>query len=304
MDFVFAKLVFTVRLERDVDDIYSFFRLKSSFMKAFREAACTRDGRCEQCPDGACCSYSIAFSQNISEDSAAVKRHQKPSLPFVFHPPVLPSPPNEGLDVEVGLTLAGSAINHVKDYLSAATSIFSPNNGQWHVNCEMVKAESVTCTDYRNEIMDKSGKMALDEISTISARDLVEMATLDPNRIRIQITTPMRLIQDGKTVRDISFPAFVRPLMRRISSLAYYYYGNRLEFDYKRLSSACESVSLVENNFHWCEWGGERFGGIVGSGVCEGPLSDFHTLLLLGEYFNVGKGAPFGLGGYRLEKSI
>ncbi len=302
MDFVFAKLVFTVRLEHDIDDIYSFFGIKSSFMKAFRGAACTRDGRCEQCPDGDYCSYSMAFSQNVSEDPAAVKRHQKPSLPFVFHPPVLPSAPNEGREVEIGLTLAGSAINHVKDYLAAASSLFSPENGDRRVKCRMVKAESVTCADYRNDIMGKSGKMALDAISTISAHDLAEMATLDPNRIRLRIITPMRLIQDGKAVRDFSFPAFVRPLMRRISSLAYYYYGNRLEFDYRWLSSACESVSLAENDFNWREWGGERYGGIVGSGVCEGPLADFHTLLLIGEYFNVGKGAPFGLGGYRLEK--
>lgn len=304
MDFVFTKLVFTVRLEKDIDDVHAFFGIKNGFMNAFRQAACTRDGRCEQCPDANSCSYSMTFSQDVSDDPAAVKRHQKPSLPFVFHPPVLTPPPNEGREVEIGLTLAGSAINHVKDYLDAATILFGPENLDRRLICGLVKAESVTCSGYRNEIMGISGKPALDAISTISARDLAETATLDPNRIRLRIMTPMRLLQEGKPLRDFTFPSFVRPLMRRISSLAYYYYGNRLEFDYKWLSSACMSVSLAENDFHWSDWDGERFGGLIGSGVCKGTLADFHTLLLLGEHFNVGKGAPFGLGEYRLENCV
>ncbi len=306
MDFVFTKLIFTVRLERDIADSFALFGIKNNFMNAFREAVCTGNRLCEQCRLSDSCSFSLTFSQNISEDSAAVKRHQKPSLPFVFHLPLLPAAPNEGHEVEIGLVLAGSAINHVKDYFTAMFHLFSPEGKEWMVKGRVVKAESTTCTDYRNNIIQKSGKLADDAISTISARDIEEIATLDPDRIRLVISTPVRLLQDAKPVHDFSFSSFVRPLMRRISSLAYYYYGNGLEFDYKWLSSASTSVVMSQNDFHWCEWGGERHGerlaGIVGSGICEGPLADFHTLLLLGEYFNVGKGAPFGLGGYRLEK--
>jgi hypothetical protein len=308
MDFVFTKLIFTVRLDRDVADSRALFGIKNSFKKTFREVACTTDFSCEQCPVADSCSFFLTFSQHISEDPSVVKRHQKPSLPFVFHLPVLAAPPNRGREVEIGLVLAGSAINHVKDYLAAVSLLFSPDNTDWEVKGRVVDVESVTCADYRNSIMEKSGKMSENAISTISARDLEEMATLDPIRIRLEITTPVRLIQDGKMVHDFSFSSFVRPLMRRISSLAHYYYGNGLEYDYKMLSSASLSVALKENDFHWCEWGGarhgERLSGIVGCGVFEGPLADFHNLLLLGEYFNVGKGAPFGLGGYRLKKSI
>jgi hypothetical protein len=308
MDFVFAKLIFTVRLERAVADAFALFGIRNSFMKAFREASCAGDRLCEHCQVSDSCSFLQTFSQSISKDPAAVKRHQKPSLPFVFHLPLLPASPNEGSEVEIGLVLAGSAINHVKDYLASVLRLFSPDNTDWEVKCRVVKVESVTCSGYRNSIMENSGKMLVDAISTVSARDLEEMATLDPNRMRLQITTPVRLIQDGNPVHDFSFSSFVRPLMRRISSLAYYYYGNGLEFDYKWLSTASTSVAVAENDFKWREWGGDRYGdrlaGIMGSGVCEGPLADFHTLLLLGEYFNVGKGASYGLGGYRLETAM
>jgi hypothetical protein len=131
------------------------------------------------------------------------------------------------------------------------------------------------------------------------------MKTLDHRRIRMTITTPMRLLKDGKPVREFSFSCFVRPLLRRISSLAFYYYGNGLEVDYKWLSAASDSIVLVENNFLWTEWGedrhGDRLGGIIGSGVWEGALTDYHPFLLLGEYFHVGKGSPFGLGRYRMD---
>src|SRR3990170_7419579 len=96
--------------------------------------------------------------------------------------------------------------------------------------------------------------MALDRIATISARDLMEMNTLNSGRIKLSIISPMRILQDGRPLHDFSFSAFVRSLLRRISSLAYYYYGNGLEVDFKWLSTASASVEIAENDFHWTDW--------------------------------------------------
>jgi hypothetical protein len=304
MDFVFAKLIFTLRLENDVSDPYALFRIRSDFMKAFRETVCCRDGSCESCAERFNCPYHHTFSQALSEDWTAVKRHQKPSLPFVFDLPLLAGLPKAGQKIEIGLILAGSAINFVREYLAAVVLLFKPA-GYRKTSASIELVESVTCTDFRNLIMENGGDPALDEVSTISARDLIEMKTLDPRRIRIAIDSPMRLMQDGKPLREFSFPSFVRPLLRRISSLAFYYYGNGLEVDYKWLSAASDSVVLAENGFRWTDWyrdrQGDRVGGIIGRGVCEGDLADFHPFLLLGEYFHVGKGSPFGLGRYRID---
>ncbi len=308
MDFVFAKLIFTLRLEKNISDRYALFGIRSDFMNAFREAVCRYHGHCEACAEQDRCSYWHAFAQTVSEDPAAVKRHQKPSLPFVFELPLLPGQPNEGKEIEIGLVLAGSAINFVRDYIMAVSLLFKPAMTGGKITASVVRVESVACSDFKNRIMENKGTVALDGVSTISVQDLTETKTLDPNHIRLTITTPMRLLRDGKPIREFSFSSFVRPLLRRISSLAYYYYGNGLEHDYKWLSAASTSIGIGENSFRWTEWGGDRGGdrpgGIIGSGAFEGILADFHPFLLLGEYFHVGKGAPFGLGQYHVDKEI
>lgn len=303
MDFIFVKLLFNLILKNDVSDTFALFRLRSSFGEAFKSAVCRNGGTCESCGYDSECPYRLTFSQALSQDDSAVKRHQKPSLPFVFDVPPLPFMLNRGGRIEVGLTLAGTAINHLSHYINALEILFNGSTGTGQIQANIDAIESLTCTDYRNRIGGRGEKPALDAVSTISLQDLLEMKTLDPNRIGIIITSPMRLMKEGRPVKELAFSSLIRPLLRRISSLAFYYCGNRFEADFRLLSAAADSIVLVENGFRWEEWGEEgasdRPGGIVGKGVFEGQITDFHPFLLLGEYFHVGKGSPFGFGGYR-----
>jgi hypothetical protein len=277
-------------------------------MQVFRMVVCRHAGPCEICPEQDGCSYQNTFSQALADDPAALKRHQKPPLPFAFDLPVLSDLPNKGHEFEIGLTLAGSAINYVEDYISVVRMLFSQGNLDRKVYGTVVRVESVVCSDSRNSIMENGGAVALDRVATISARDLTEINNLNPFRVKLKIISPMRILQDGHPLREFSFSPFIRSLLRRISSLAYYYYGNRLEVDYKRLSAGSEEILIDENDFHWTDLqkdcGPNRLSGIVGSGYCQGSMEDFHAFLLLGEYFHVGKGSSFGLGRYQIEKEI
>lgn len=304
MEFIFVKLFFTIRLNKDIADRYALFGIRNDFREIFRRVACSNESCPATCADSAC-SYHYTFSQQISEEQTAVKRHQKPSLPFVFDLPILPASPNEGEEVQIGLVIAGSAINFVRDYIQTVRLLFESSLHGGRVPATVIRIESATCTDYRSPVMKAGQNAVLDGVSTISSRDILAMKTVDPGRVRLTIDTPMRLLRDGRPVREFSFSSFVRPLLRRISSLAYYYnYGNGPEPDYKWLSAASASIIAAEDGFHWTDWGedgsGGRYGGLIGSGVCEGILTDFHFFLLLGEYFHVGKGASFGLGRYRI----
>jgi hypothetical protein len=118
----------------------------------------------------------------------------------------------------------------------------------------------------------------------------------------LRIFTPLRIARDGSILQSFSFSPFIRTLLRRVSSLAYYYYGSILDIDYKRLSALSGTVSITEDSFRWEEWRKGRLCGIVGSGVLCGDLTDFHPVLLLGEYLQCGKDAAFGLGSYELER--
>jgi hypothetical protein len=299
MDLLLAKLIFTLRADAGVADPYALFSLKGDFAQSFRQAVCHADGLCRDCRPRAECPYQATFSRELASDPAALKRHQKPSVPFVFQIPLLPTPIAPGSEVELGLVLIGSATQHVAEYWGALLHLFQHHRDSFPFS--IVRMESAGCSGYRT-LLAAAGPPRSDLLTTLSLDDLVALNTLDPQRIPVRITTPLRIARDGSFLREYSFSPFFRTLLRRISSLAYYYYGSMLEMDFKRLSAQSESIAIRENRFHWEEWRKGRLCGITGTGVLSGELTDFHPALLLGEYLNCGKDAPFGLGRYELER--
>lgn len=165
----------------------------------------------------------------------------------------------------------------------------------------VVAVESAGCAGFRNVIrLDERVDASVPGLATISLEDLVVMNTLPHDRLRLRIHTPMCILSEGKPVRDFSFSTFMMPLLRRISSLARYYYGSALDLDFRRLASLSEAVVVTEQDFHWVDRESGAPGGILGSGVLVGDLAAFHPALMLGEYLNCGKGSAFGSGRYEI----
>lgn len=301
MDLLFAKLIVTLRADAAIGDPYTLFSLKSDFAQSFRKAACHADGRCESCRSTPECPYHATFAQELTSDPAALKRHQKPSLPFVFQPPVLPISCAKGSNVELVLVLFGSATHYLAVYWEALLHLFRHGSSAASRQFSLVKLESAGCSGFRTELAVAEGPFKSDLLTTISGVDVAALNTLDPQRILLRFETHLRIARDGGFLRKFSFSPFIRTLVRRISSLAYYY-GGMLELDFKRLAAQSEVIEVVENCIHWEEW--ERGGqfGLIGSGVLSGDLTDFHPALLLGEYLNCGKDAPIGLGRYVLAR--
>lgn len=301
MDLLIAKLIVTLRADAEIGDPYTLFSLKSDFAQSFRKAACYADGRCESCRSAEKCPYHATFARELTSDTAALKRHQKPSLPFVFQPPVLPVPCTKGSCIELGLVLFGTATHHLSVYWEALQHLFrhDPSAASWPFS--LVKLESAGCSGFRTELAAAAGPFKRDLLTTISFDDLAALNTLNPQRILLRFETHLRIARDGGFLRNFSFSPFIRTLLRRLSSLAYYY-GGMMELDFKRLAVQSEAIEVVENCFYWDEWQKGRQFGIIGTGVLSGDLTDFHPALLLGEYLNCGKDAPFGLGRYVLAR--
>ena len=122
-----------------------------------------------------------------------------------------------------------------------------------------------------------------------------------PDRVTVRFIRPLKLTHDGRLLRRFSFSELARVLMRRVSSLAYYYGGTELPLDYRWLSLASHSVRTLESNCRLESWSG-RPAGLVGSASFAGDLEPFHLLLQLGSATHLGKGASFGFGAYQLER--
>ncbi len=292
MDFTFTRLVCTLRLESDGTDLDPFLRLKGLYPELFRMEAGCRGPACPGCRDGSC-AWHRAFARELSSDPSAVKRFQKPSLPFVFELPPVPRSPNRGSELPVGLLLAGTAVNSLPLFLAAFRRAVS-----------MLAGSGFAATLVSVATLDAAGRpvpLVLDDpaapqgIILLTPDDLLAGRTLSADRVTVTFATPLRIVRDGRPLREIAFSDLVRGLLRRVSSLAYYYADAELSLDYRWLSERSAEVVTVSAAFRWTERSG-GWSGVTGRAEYGGELGEFLPLLLLGELFHLGKGAGWGQG--------
>lgn len=300
VDLVFTKLVFTLRLDSESRDPYALFILKNRFRDAFRETVCRSNGECACCSEHKDCVFQAVFAQGLAPDPVARKRHQKPPLPFVFHIPLLPWQGGKSVTVELGLVVVGTAMNYLSAFRNSVIRMFRAETGMDALAAEVVALESEGCSGFRSPLIFENESPRPVGFSTISADDLIALNTHPSDRIGLRFISPLRVAREGRFLRGFSFSPFVRTLLRRISSLAYYYYGSALEMDFQRLARMSETVIANGKGMQWVSWKPGPLEGIVGSAMLSGDLTDFFPALLLGEYFSCGKGAAFGLGRYEL----
>lgn len=290
MELHYARLWFSFTLKDDVADSYAFFATRAEFEDAFRRALSCRRGDCTGCAALSRCAFTATFGQQIAKDPEAVRRHQKPPLPFVFRFPVLPSLPNAGAGCELSLTLIGSAVQHFPIYLAAVRFLIEGKRG----GVTAVQAESPGGA--RSTVTGEEHP----ELPLLGSLDPDLAGPLSTETLSLRFLTPLKLVQEGRLLKSCTFAHLVRSLMRRVSSLAYHYEGAEPDLDYRWLSQSSEAVATAASDCRFVSWNG-RPAGIMGVARFEGDLEPFHLLLRLGVATHLGKGAPFGFGCYRLE---
>jgi hypothetical protein len=289
MELHYVKLFFTFTLKSDVADPYLLFGCRPGFDAAFRRAVSCRRGHCAGCSSAAGCPYPANFGQALANDPEGLRRHQKPPLPFVFQFPLIPSIPNSGTTLECALTLFGSAVQDAPHFIAAVRLLLDG------VPATALKVEAESPGGERATVA------AVDQpaLPLLSGLDPTGSGPLSPHRVTLAFLSPVKLMQDGRLLKQVSFSPLARALMRRISSLAYYYEGAEPPLDYRWLSQRSEEVHVASTTCRLISWGG-RPAGVMGSIAFEGDLEPFHLLLQLGAATHVGKGASFGFGAYRL----
>ena len=136
-------------------------------------------------------------------------------------------------------------------------------------------------------------------------------AKLGPDKVRIDLITPLRLVVDGSLVQKLSFPNLLRRLLRRLTDLYECYVKKKLELDFPVLLKMAEEVKVKQDETRWIDlssYSNRRkastpVGGLVGSITFEGNMREFLSLLAWGQITHVGKDATRGNGWYRITDS-
>jgi len=298
VDLLLNRLEFILRLHSDRCADHVMEHLKRTFRGAFREETCGYGGNCDYCESASDCPFMLVFGQTLSPDPDALRKYQKPPLPFVFELRQDPARVKRGDSFKLSLVLAGSATNHVQQICTALIAVFRSSP-----DISLAGIGSVDCSGLSSPLMTENSGISFGKLATMTVEDIMALSALPPDQVTLDFQTPLRMVQDGTAIRDFSFPKFITSLLRRISSIAYYYGGSVLELDYRRLSALSKETRVVESTVIYSGRMGWKKGGLVGSCAVTGDISAFHPVLLLGEYLHCGKGAAYGMGSYEVVRS-
>lgn len=225
-------------------------------------------------------SLSSLCSRTLSNDAELVRRHQKPSLPFVF------SLPHDG---QLECLLLGPAVAELPRVLSTLAA-----------RAGLARLASFGAYDYQGALIElkTDGEAELPVLSLAALLDLATPRYADCQRLRVTLVTPLRLVTDGRELSRFVAERFVRGVLRRISALMAYYGTAAAPEQFIRLAGLAGTLRLLEAR-PLAAPNGQR--GLLGSFDLQGNCNELGPMLELGELLHVGKGASYGMGAFRVS---
>lgn len=277
--------------------IYDALRSYNVFFKA----SCCHDLHevCLSCTVNNDCPYRVVFAQQLSTDPDIIRFHQKPSLPFSLYVSEISK---DKSSFAVGLVIMGNMVNYAEMFLAALISMVTSAVGT--ILAPTKFSLKNYCLDYqavRHEI--KESSPLTESVIMLSGLHIIH-STVNVDSVRLIFTSPIRLLSNGSISHLFDFEHFFRSQLRRCSSLWAYYGSGELDLDFAGLSHAAQYVDVLEDNMHYAvpECSNNRYRrGLIGIVDCSTLVVPMFSLLLLGSYFNSGKGATFGSGHYQIE---
>lgn len=254
------------------------------------------DESCSSCRMQTDCAYPIIFNQKLSTDPEIIRLHQKPSLPFSLY---IIGIEGNSLSCTVGLVVVGSAVNHIDLFHFALLRMVETavSTDLSHVKLSL-QSHSLDYQSVQHPIT------ALPESVILLSLKHILRNTLHSDSFRLSLKSPLRLLSNGSVLHRFDFSAFFRSQLRRCSSLCAYYGSGKLELDFSGLSLAAQNVAVLEDGIQYTQSAWSKRSNRAGlTGVAEftGLVEPMFSLLLLGSYFNAGKGAAFGSGFHQIE---
>jgi len=271
-----------------------------SFDRLFRKSCCHGGSTdCLGCHQLDVCAFHEVFSQELSSNPDIVRRHQKPSLPYVFK---IEQNPERISEVVLTLVILGNAINHLNHFFVAVKNLIETSTELCSGHDAGLTA--IYCLDYQNNRyqLDLSSTVN-DSLIILSAIDIMESVVCS-DQIRLIIDSPLRLMSAGKLQRCFDFSSFMCSQLRRCSSMSAYYGEGEISLDFQLLAKQSRQVECIKNDItinmpFWTQRANNS--GLSGTADFIHISSGLLPLLILGSYLNAGKGATVGFGSYRVE---
>lgn len=246
---------------------------------------------------------------DLPTDPVLLKQIQQPSPPFVISPDTSQCgliAPQQRICLPV--LFIGSGINAIGPFISLLQLLETRGlyHGSGQFILEGVEAEDGSGVKSMLWFHGKETHPLNPPVSRLSWW-LERQSSLDSS-VQLEMITPLRVLHQGKPFFRAGFAEIFPFLLRRVTSLLAAYAGVELSSHPASLISMAKQVEVVQNSLHWKDWrtlnnehGDQNLGGLIGALRLQGDtLTELLWILQLGCLFNVGKGASYGAGQYRL----
>ena len=295
---------------------YKGSMLRGAFGHTFKRVVCmNRSGTCRDCAYPETCPYAYIFETPPPDDTAMLRKYPHAPHPYVIEPSLDEQRIYHAGDALVfRLVLIGKAIDYLPYFIYTFDELAKSGLGRQKGTCVLEEVASPAADGVDVVIFSGAQRVFRNLYRVVRMADIQEQAKAHAGRETLTLTfhTPTRLTFGGRLVERPEFHMFARTLLRRISTLAYFHCGERLEVDFRGLIDAATRVGIAESDARWVEL--TRYssrqqtelmmGGFQGSVTYAGHFDPFLPFLLLGQHVHVGKGTVYGLGKYVVDEAI
>ncbi|MBV5338519.1 MAG: CRISPR system precrRNA processing endoribonuclease RAMP protein Cas6 [Deltaproteobacteria bacterium] len=299
MDLDLVRIECEIVADSSVQLIAALYNALRDFEAQFKALCChTMQKPCTFCALQIECPYRIVFGQQLSSDAEIIRLHQKPSLPFSLY---INYKDGSISPCTVGMVVIGSAVNFIEFFHTALLNLIKDSV------CDVLHSVSFTLRSYsldyqgvRHLINDQA---SLPERVILLSGQHILYSCVHSESVRLTLKSPLRLLCNGSIAHRFDFAMFLRSQLRRCSSLYAYYGTGKPDLDYVRLSESAQNVAVCDDNTRYTQpsWSKRlNRAGLTGTVECAGLVEPMLSLLILGSYFNAGKGATFGSGFYQI----
>lgn len=271
-----------------------------NFEEQFKTSCClTPQEPCTSCVNQAGCPYRIIFNQALSSDPEIVRLHQKPSLPFSLY---IREIGGNILSCTAGVVVIGTAVNFLEYFHTALLRMVEG------AVCTVLSHATYTLRtfslDYQGIRHEITPSASLHESAILLSGRHILQNSVYSDSARLCLISPLRLLSNGSIAHRFDFSIFFRSQLRRCSSICSYYGTGELDLDFVLLSEAALKVAVFDDKIRYSQppWTKRlNRAGLTGTAECSGLIEPMLSLMLLGSFFNAGKGAAYGSGFYQLE---
>ena len=271
---------------------------------ALRRTACVTNSQdCRGCMLSASCAHGYLFESPPQNSSGMLARSTAVPHPYVLRPSK-GGPITAGHTHSLDVLLFGMGNRYLPYVLHALRQAAEDGLGRERGKMALDIVEQWHDGQWQ-PIFSPTAPLAAKPPATLVAPGA-------PERIRVQLHTPLRLRSNNRYVgvEQFGFAHLFSALMLRLSQLARFHGDGEPQADYAQLASLAREQRLIDTELRWQDWARYssrqrtrmQMGGLLGQFTLTGEhLSAFWPWLWLGQYSHAGKACTMGLGQYRID---